>query len=73
MSPFETLKAELVALDLWDTWYWRSKNPERAETIAYLQRRTRRAEIIEEIVRVKASSRFGEVPLADDLPPRTLR
>jgi hypothetical protein len=64
MSRLETLKAELVALDLWDTWYWRSKNPERSETIAHLQRQTRRAEIIEELMCVKASSTFCEVPPA---------
>jgi hypothetical protein len=65
MSHFDTLKAELFAIDRWDAWYWKSKDPERYETIAHFQRRRRRAEIISELVREKTSSSPGEDVFAE--------
>jgi hypothetical protein len=65
MNRSDTLKAELFAIDRWDTWYWKSKDPVRYEIVAHVQRRRRRAEIIRELVRQKTSSNSGEdVPAA---------
>jgi hypothetical protein len=50
MDRSELLKAELIAIELWDRLYWLAPNPERYETLAYLRRRDRRAEIITRLV-----------------------
>jgi hypothetical protein len=43
------LLAELKAIELWDTGYWRSRRHEAWETVAMIHRRKRRAEILSQL------------------------
>jgi len=50
MSRLENLKAELVAIDRLNRFYWQTECPDRYEKLGYLVRQDRRRELIAEVL-----------------------
>ncbi len=46
------LKSELVAIDLWDSQYYRTQLHDEIEEVSYRHRQERREEILSEILRI---------------------
>lgn len=46
------LKAELAAIDLWDSDYYRAKQHEKIDDDSYRARQERREEVLDEILRI---------------------
>jgi hypothetical protein len=57
LGDIESLLAELKAIELWDAAYWRNRDPEIYETIAFVTRTRRRKEIIQQTVALRPSLR----------------
>lgn len=51
----ERLLTELKAIEQWNTAYWRNRDPDVYETTAFVNRSTRRREIIQQMVLVRRS------------------
>ena len=46
------LKSELIAIDVWDSAYYRSQQHDDIDEVSYRHRRERRDELLSEIIRV---------------------
>jgi hypothetical protein len=63
MTRLEILKAELVAIDFLDRFYWQAETPERHENLGYLVRQNRRRDIIAELLNLLCSGQRDQLPL----------
>jgi len=52
MSRLATLKAELVAIELWDSDYYRAEMRDSLDEVAHRQRQERRENILTEILSI---------------------
>jgi hypothetical protein len=52
VARYQILLAELRAVELWDTDYYRKKSHSHQDRQAYENRRARRAEILSELIRL---------------------
>lgn len=55
LGDIELLLAELKAIEVWDDGYWRNRNPNACETIAFMGRKKRRSQIIRQMVAMRRS------------------
>jgi hypothetical protein len=52
---FAVLVAELKAIEVWNSAYWRKLHPDRWDEMAYEARSERRAEILSQLVDLKSN------------------
>jgi hypothetical protein len=50
------LKSELIAIDVWDSAYFRSQQHDDIDEVSYRHRRKRREELMSEIIRIAEMS-----------------
>jgi hypothetical protein len=61
LNQAERLLTELIAIEQWNTAFWRNRDPDVYETIAFVSRKKRRSEIIRQMVLVcRSLLRFEE-------------
>jgi len=65
MTRLEILKAELVAIDFLDRFYWQTEKPERNEKLGYLVRQNRRRDLIAELLNLLRSEQRVQLPPED--------
>lgn len=51
------LKSEMVAIELWDSAYYRARLRDEIDNVAYQLRQERREEILSEILRITGADR----------------